>query len=74
VVAAAALGGDLTWAIGFSSFGVLVYYAIADAAAFTQPAPDRRWPRAWSAGWPNSQPSNPEPLLEGQVGKTPSQR
>ena len=32
-------------AIGFSSFGVLVYYAIANAAAFTQPEPERRWPR-----------------------------
>jgi APA family basic amino acid/polyamine antiporter len=36
---------DLRGAIGFSSFGVLVYYAIANAAAFTQPAADRRWPR-----------------------------
>ncbi len=45
VVAAAVLAGDLTWAIGFSSFGVLLYYAIANAAALTQPAPDRRWPR-----------------------------
>jgi APA family basic amino acid/polyamine antiporter len=37
---------DLRNAIGFSSFGVLVYYAIANAAAFTQPASERRWPRA----------------------------
>jgi APA family basic amino acid/polyamine antiporter len=36
---------DLRGVIGFSSFGVLVYYAIANAAAFTQPAHDRRWPR-----------------------------
>jgi APA family basic amino acid/polyamine antiporter len=36
---------DLRGAIGFSSFGVLVYYAIANAAAYTQPAADRRWPR-----------------------------
>ena len=36
---------DLRAAIGFSSFGVLVYYAIANAAAFTQPSADRRWPR-----------------------------
>ncbi len=36
---------DLRGAIGFSSFGVLIYYAIANAAAFTQPATDRRWPR-----------------------------
>jgi APA family basic amino acid/polyamine antiporter len=31
--------------IGFSSFGVLVYYAIANASAFTQAAEQRRWPR-----------------------------
>ena len=31
--------------IGFSSFGVLVYYSIANASAFTQPAEQRRWPR-----------------------------
>jgi APA family basic amino acid/polyamine antiporter len=37
---------DLRGAIGFSSFGVLVYYAIANLAAYTQPAGDRRWPRA----------------------------
>lgn len=36
---------DLRGAIGFSSFGVLVYYAIANASAFTQPADQRRWPR-----------------------------
>ncbi|MGC9671146.1 APC family permease [Planosporangium sp. 12N6] len=36
---------DLRAAIGFSSFGVLIYYAIANASAFTQPARDRRWPR-----------------------------
>ena len=28
---------DLRGVIGFSSFGVLIYYAIANAAAFTQP-------------------------------------
>ncbi|MGM9238192.1 hypothetical protein ACTFG6_05500, partial [Campylobacter jejuni] len=27
------------------SFGVLVYYAIANASAFTQPTDQRRWPR-----------------------------
>ncbi len=37
---------DLRNAIGFSSFGVLVYYLIANLAAYTQPAADRRWPRA----------------------------
>ena len=36
---------DLRHAIGFSSFGVLLYYAIANLAAFTQDPPHRRWPR-----------------------------
>ncbi|MGH3714483.1 MAG: APC family permease [Micromonosporaceae bacterium] len=36
---------DLRGALGFSSFGVLVYYAIANAAAYTQPSGQRRWPR-----------------------------
>ena len=39
---------DLRGVIGFSSFGVLIYYAIANAAALTQPAADRRWPRSLS--------------------------
>jgi basic amino acid/polyamine antiporter, APA family len=37
---------DLRGAIGFSSFGVLIYYTIANASAFTQPRAQRRWPRA----------------------------
>lgn len=36
---------DVRGAIGFSSFGVLLYYLIANIAAFTQPATDRRYPR-----------------------------
>ncbi len=36
---------DLRGAIGFSSFTVLTYYAIANAAAWTQPQGERRWPR-----------------------------
>lgn len=36
---------DLRGVIGFSSFGVLIYYAIANLAAFTQPPDQRRWPR-----------------------------
>jgi APA family basic amino acid/polyamine antiporter len=36
---------DLRNAIGFSSFGVLIYYAIANASAYTQPQERRRWPR-----------------------------
>jgi APA family basic amino acid/polyamine antiporter len=45
VVCALAATVDLRGVIGFSSFGVLVYYAIANAAAFTQEPVDRRWPR-----------------------------
>ena len=37
---------DLRQAIGFSSFGVLVYYAVANLSALRQPASERRWPRA----------------------------
>lgn len=40
---------DLRGAIGFSSFGVLVYYLIANASALTQPAAERRVPRWLSA-------------------------
>ena len=36
---------DLREAIGFSSFGVLVYYAVANASAWTQDRAHRRWPR-----------------------------
>jgi basic amino acid/polyamine antiporter, APA family len=46
VVSVLVLTTDLRGAIGFSSFGVLTYYAIANAAAFTQPSERRRWPRA----------------------------
>ena len=36
---------DLRGAIGFSSFGVLLYYLIANFAAFRQRPPARRYPR-----------------------------
>ncbi len=45
VIGAVVLALDVRGAIGFSSFGVLVYYAIANAAALTQRPPQRRWPR-----------------------------
>jgi APA family basic amino acid/polyamine antiporter len=45
VVSVLVLAVDLRGVIGFSSFGVLIYYAIANASAFTQPPSDRRWPR-----------------------------
>ena len=48
VVVALVLTTDLRGAIGFSSFGVLVYYAVANAAAVTQSKEHRRWPRAVS--------------------------
>jgi APA family basic amino acid/polyamine antiporter len=39
---------DLRGAIGFSSFAVLGYYAIANASSYTLPRSERRWPRAYS--------------------------
>ena len=36
---------DVRGAIAFSSFGVLLYYFVANLAAFTQERPDRRFPR-----------------------------
>ncbi len=45
VVCALVLTVDLREAIGFSSFGVLLYYLVANIAAFTQTVPHRRWPR-----------------------------
>ncbi len=44
-VSALVIAVDLPGAIGFSSFGVLLYYAVANAAAYTQTAPHRRYPR-----------------------------
>lgn len=46
VVSFVLLTVDVRGAIGFSSFGVLIYYAIANASAFTQQGAQRRWPRA----------------------------
>lgn len=45
VVTVAVLLVDLREAIGFSSFGVLLYYALTNAAALTQPRERRRFPR-----------------------------
>lgn len=45
VVSVLAATVDLRGVIGFSSFGVLIYYGIANASAYTQPAAQRRWPR-----------------------------
>lgn len=48
-VCAAVLVADLRGAIGFSSFGVLSYYGLANASAWTLTGAERRWPR-WLAG------------------------
>jgi APA family basic amino acid/polyamine antiporter len=37
---------DLRGAIGFSSFGVLIYYLVANVAAYTQTGENRRYPKA----------------------------
>jgi basic amino acid/polyamine antiporter, APA family len=48
IVATIAALADVRSAIGFSSFAVLTYYAIANAAAWTLEPAQRRWPRALS--------------------------
>ena len=48
IVAISVLAVDLRGAIGFSSFAVLTYYAIANASAWTLRPDERRWPR-WLA-------------------------
>jgi basic amino acid/polyamine antiporter, APA family len=57
-VAQVAIGGivvvlvavtDLRGVIGFSSFGVLLYYALANASAWSQASVHRRFPRALQA-------------------------
>lgn len=45
VVVVLVLTTDLRGAIGFSSFGVLLYYFVANAAAYRQPHAQRRFPR-----------------------------
>jgi APA family basic amino acid/polyamine antiporter len=45
IVCVLVLTVDVRGAIGFSSFGVLLYYLIANIAALTQPAEQRRYPR-----------------------------
>jgi basic amino acid/polyamine antiporter, APA family len=49
VVAVLVSTTDLRGVIGFSSFGVLLYYAIANVSAFTQDTAHRRWPRTLNA-------------------------
>lgn len=49
IVIAVLLVADLRGAIGFSSFAVLTYYALANASAWRLSAEERRWPR-WLAG------------------------
>jgi APA family basic amino acid/polyamine antiporter len=45
IVVVLVLTADLRGAIGFSSFGVLLYYFVANAAAYRQPSAQRRFPR-----------------------------
>jgi basic amino acid/polyamine antiporter, APA family len=45
VVVALVLTADLRGAIGFSSFGVLLYYFVANVSAYAQPDAARRFPR-----------------------------
>jgi APA family basic amino acid/polyamine antiporter len=45
VVAAIASIADLRYAIGFSSFTVLVYYAVTNASALRLSRAERQWPR-----------------------------
>jgi APA family basic amino acid/polyamine antiporter len=47
VVCALVLTTDLRGAIGFSSFGVLLYYFVANVAAYTQAPDHRRYPRGF---------------------------
>lgn len=49
VVVVLVLTVDLRGAIGFSSFGVLLYYLVANVAALTQDRAHRRFPRALQA-------------------------
>jgi basic amino acid/polyamine antiporter, APA family len=49
LVSAIVLVADLRGAIGFSSFAVLTYYALANASSWRLSAAERRWPR-WLAG------------------------
>ena len=49
VVCGVVLVADLRGAIGFSSFAVLTYYALANASALRLGDAERRWPR-WLAG------------------------
>ena len=50
IVAIMVAVADLRFAIGFSAFTVLVYYAITNAAALSLSAEERHWPRwlAWT--------------------------
>lgn len=48
VVGILVLTTDLRQVIAFSSFGVLLYYFVANIAALSQRAPERRFPRAVS--------------------------
>lgn len=48
IIASIVLLGDVRSAIGFSSFTILMYYAITNASAWTLSAEERRWPHGFS--------------------------
>ncbi len=48
IVACLSAVADIRSAIGFSSFAVLTYYALTNAAAWTLSPAERRWPRTLS--------------------------
>jgi APA family basic amino acid/polyamine antiporter len=85
LVSAAVLTVDLRSVIGFSSFGVLLYYAVANAAAWTLPAgrrPHRAVPAAGLVGClvlaatlpPASVLSGLGVLLAGVLGRVTARR
>ncbi len=45
IIASVVSFADLRSAIGFSSFAILTYYAIANVAAWTLTKNQRRWPK-----------------------------
>jgi hypothetical protein len=49
VVSVLSLTLNLRGVIGFYACGVLIYYAVASAAALTEPVDQRRWPRGLQA-------------------------
>jgi APA family basic amino acid/polyamine antiporter len=71
IVSILVLTVDLRGAIGFSSFGVLLYYFIANISAFTQDRNNRRYPKpvqiiGAAGAWSWSQPCHPPRSASGR--------